>query len=281
MPVILDRGGTCLWRHVASLDCGNHRRFCTLISTAEVAVIVAIWATLYAQPTPAGRRFRPPPWTERPVQQLDQAWLSMLDPTSYRQFPVIITFVLRGAGRLDVPTSVFDNSTPITVSVTGAEIRRVLQVGTRRGGGLAPPSEVRDNKLEIGPGLIGKNQILTYTLAGVDLTGTIPPGRVPATLTNALIDTKLRTYRRDALIRRGVVGAIIVVLFVAGFWLDRISSHRTQNLISFAAVGVSLLGTLVGALVARPRRPKPLQAENQAGAENQPDDKNHPKATAQ
>ena len=253
----------------------------TLISTVAgvLAVIAAIWATLYAsRPRRALVYYA---MTERPVQQLDQAWLSMLDPNVYGQLPVIITFVLRGAGRLDVPTSVFDNSTPITVSVTGAEIRRVLQVGTRRGGGLAPPSEVRDNKLEIGPGLIGRNQILTYTLAGVDLTGTIPPGRVPATLTNALIDTKLRTYRRDALIRRGVVGAIIVVLFVAGFWLDRISSHRTQNLISFAAVGVSLLGTLVGALVARPRRPKPLQAENQAGAENQPDDKNHPKATAQ
>ena len=113
------------------------------------------------------------------------------------------------------------------------------------------------------------------------MTGTIPPGRASATLTNALIDTKLRTYRRDALIRRGVVSAIIVVLFVALFWLDRISSHRIQNLMAFAAVGVSLLGTLLAALVARPRRLKPLQAENQAGAETQPDDKNHPKAEAQ
>lgn len=248
----------------------------TLISTVAgvLAVIAAIWATLYAsRPRRALAYYA---MTERPINPLDQAWRSMLDPNVYGQLPVIVTFVLRGTGRLDVPTSIFDNSTPITVSVTGAEIRRVIQVDTRRGGGLVPPSKVRDDKLEIGPGLIGRNQILTYRLAAVDMTGTIPPGRVAATLTSALIDTKLRTDRRDALIRRGVGSAISVVLLVAFFWVDhRISSHKTATLITLIVAGVGLLGTLLGAWAARPRHPRPLQAEKQSGAENQP------KATAQ
>jgi hypothetical protein len=143
-------------------------------------------------------------------------------PDEEQRSATIVSFVLRGSGRLDVSTSAYDSATPITVRVRGAEIRSVRPCSTRGGGGLVPPSQVRDNKLEIGPGLIGRDQILTYTLFAVITNRSISPGqlvpsgRAPVALTNALIDTKLRTDKKDLLIRLAAV--VLAAAFIFGVW---------------------------------------------------------------
>jgi hypothetical protein len=230
----------------------------TLISavTGVLAVVAAIWATLYAsRPRRAlAYSFK----TLRPTGVYERGRVNVVGPNEGEQRNVIVTFVLRGTGRLDVPTSVFDNSTPITLRVTGAEIRGTAQVESRRGGGLVPAFEVHDNDLEIGPGLIGRNQVLTFTLVAVRRNELDP---LRFTLTNALIDTKLRNYRWDVLIRVGLVGVVYAVFLVLWYsWLSHIPVIRhTENLLPYIGAGVALVGALVG-LHVRPRPPEPPQA---------------------
>jgi hypothetical protein len=135
-----------------------------------------------------------------------------------------------------------DNSTPITLSVEGAEIRSATPVSTRRGGGLAPALQVRDNELEIGPGLIGRNQVLIYTLVSVTKNQLIPSGQAPVTLTNALIDTKLRTDKRSTLIGIGVIVVVAAAFFGLWYgWLRHTSiAFHSSNLTKSIAVVASL-----------------------------------------
>jgi hypothetical protein len=80
-------------------------------------------------------------------------------------FARIMKIRLRGRGRRDVPISAFDDGRPITLRLIRGEILRLVgepvSVPEQR---LAPRAKVIDGGLAIGPGLIGRDQIITYTL---------------------------------------------------------------------------------------------------------------------
>jgi hypothetical protein len=215
----------------------------TQINTAAVvlAVFVAIWAARYASRPRRGLVYSAD--MRDPAGDEQTAWASNVVPKDEQQRAVIVTFVLHGSGRLDVPTSLFDNATPITLSVKDAEIRSAAPVKTRRGGGLTPPMQVRDNKLEIGPGLIGRNQVLTYTLLAVVTKQLRQPRLVRVTLTSALVDTRLRTNKADFLIQLGTFEILAVAfLIVSEAWPRQFSFHfPTQPLELFLAILASLI----------------------------------------
>lgn len=151
---------------------------------------------------------------------------SVLPDADEQPRAAIVTFYVRGAGRLDVPTSAFDNAIPITLSVRDADIRAMIKVDTRRGGGLAPRSEVLDNKLQVGPGLLGRDQVVVYTLIVLARERLNPiPDTPQITLTSALVDTKLRTDKTDAWIRVGVAAAAAALLFGVGYGIARFGGH--------------------------------------------------------
>lgn len=193
----------------------------TTISTVAgvLAVLASIWAALYASRPQRALAYKAR-WD--PVTKELSQWISSVLPDEDLLSVAIVTFVLRGSGRLDVSSSTYDNAIPITLSVMDAEIHSLRRCGARGGGGLVPTSQVRDNKLEIGPGLIGRNQVLTYTLAVVRKNRSIssdpmaPSGRAPVTLANALIDTKVRTDKTDFLIRLTVI--VLAAAFIFGIW---------------------------------------------------------------
>jgi hypothetical protein len=209
----------------------------TQISTvaAVTAVLVAVWAAAYATKPRRGLAYSAN--IRRPRRGEENAWVNHVVKHSERDRAVILTFVLRGNGRLDVSSSLFDNETQITVSAKNAEIRSAAPVTTRGGGGLAPPMQVRDNKLEIKPGLIGRKQVLTYTLvavtrkipwqwqlqAGAPYLGSVS---VRVTVTRALVDTSFPT------VERGLIGLGVFVALAGGFfalwdvWLRHTSFDR-------------------------------------------------------
>jgi hypothetical protein len=234
----------------------------TLISAVAgvLAVLAAIWATLYASRPRRALAYSVK--MQRPTGVDERGRVNLVVPNEEQQRAVIVTFVLRGTGRLDVPSSVFDNSTPISLSVTGAEIRDAGKVESRRGGGLAPAFEVHDNNLKIGPGLIGRNQVLTFRLVAVIRKELVLSGLLRFTLTNALIDTRLRNYRWYILIRIGLIGVVYAVFLVLWYsWIRHISVIKhTEHLSVFIGAGAGLIGGMVGSWVARRRPPESPQA---------------------
>jgi len=227
--------------------------------TSALAVIAVVWAALYAS-----RPRRALAYSAKvrvPTEQERATWITKVEPKEEQQRAVIITFRLRGSGRLDVPTSAFDNSTPITVTVRDAEIQSVGAVSTRGGGGLTPEYQFYKDRLEILPGLIGRNQVLTYTLIAVARTQLIPSGSARVTLTNALIDTKLRTDKSDLLMRLGAVVAMAALLFGLWYWWLRHISFHIGSVISVFALTTSIatLAWTIYTDLARPRQSAGLQ----------------------
>ena len=193
----------------------------TQISTATTLLAFAggIWAAFYAsRPRRAltySARMRQPREDEK------ANWVNnALHDAADQDRAAIVNFILRGSGRLDVPTSVFDNATPITITAdaTDAPIRSEVGFDHRRDGGHFPEHQVQGNQLTIRPGLIGRNQILVYTWI------TVPSEQLTRRwgrkakfeMTSALIDTKLRPSRRNILIRLGVLA--VAIALIAGLW---------------------------------------------------------------
>jgi len=231
---------------------------------AVLAAIIPIWAAFYASRPRRGLSYDA---AMRPPRRNEAVWVNTVVPEPEQSRAVIIKFGLRGIGRLDVPSSLFDSATPITLSFKDAEIRDVAPVEMRRGGGLAPPMQLRDGKLEIGPGLIGRHQHLTYTLLAVTKprsswwmeakkemywSGPLWPQRIAvrATLTNALVDTRLRTVGTESLIQLSVVGILIVVFYAMWeAWLRHITIHVH---ISPLTLILTILAVLLAVLVFSP-----------------------------
>lgn len=99
----------------------------TVTSTVAgvLALAVGIWAAFYARPRRAltySARMR------RPKEQDQKRVKDALHFQGDRDRAAIVSFVLHGNGRLDVPTSVFDNATPITVDAKLAPIRSKIGI---------------------------------------------------------------------------------------------------------------------------------------------------------
>jgi hypothetical protein len=76
--------------------------------------------------------------------------------------PHVLEVVLAGQGRRDIPSDAFDGGTPIRLDA-GAPIVELLRVVSESSSNPAPATRVDGTALEIGPGLIGRRQKLTFT----------------------------------------------------------------------------------------------------------------------
>lgn len=106
-----------------------------------------------------------------------------------RKGAAIVNFVLRGSGRLDVPTSVFDNRVPIeiTADTDDAPIKSEVGFAHFRDDGCWPDWHYHGNKITVCPGRIGRNQILVYTWIAVPQKPlTSKQGREPKVTMTAL-----------------------------------------------------------------------------------------------
>jgi hypothetical protein len=75
----------------------------------------------------------------------------------------VVELKLVNRGRRDIPSSDFDNGTPITLD-TSARIIELLQTTSEPSTIPAPAVVVDGSALKIGPGLIGRGQRITYTV---------------------------------------------------------------------------------------------------------------------
>jgi hypothetical protein len=224
-------------------------------AAALLAAIGTVWGALYAS-----RPRRAIAYSAKIQAASDSKRAALIGnflPSADEQHrAVIVTFIVRGTGRQDVPTSAFDNAIPITFSVRAADIRGVVDVDTRWGGGLAPMSQVHDGKLEVGPGLIGRNQVVTYTLVAVSTTrlvtqlvlvGTVDLSKADVALTSALIDTKLRTDKADVWIKAGVYAIVSVFLLGSAYALFHFTGRSSNG----TSLSVGLVAALTITVVVR------------------------------
>jgi hypothetical protein len=160
----------------------------------------------------------------RPEGEEQNNWVKhALQGEDERKDAAIVNFVLRGSGRLDVPTSVFDNGVPIeiTADTDDAPIRSEVGFAHFRDDGRWPDWHYDGNKITVCPGRIGRNQILVYTWISVPQSPlTSKQGREPkVTMTCALIDTKLRKSKRNIWIRIGVLAGVTALIFALWYGL--------------------------------------------------------------
>lgn len=220
-----------------------------LVSTAATLLGFAggIWAALYA--SRPRRALTYSCRMQRPTTHERANWVDNIMPEIQEQVRAAkVNLVVRGSGRLDVPTSVFDNGTPITVNVAAAPIRSEVGIASFRGGGLQPDSHINGNEIAIGPGLIGRNQILVYTWITVPSQLPSRWGRtVHVTVKSALVDTKLRPTRRNIWISLGVVAGVTALIIGLWYgWLG-LASHLSSGQ---AHISLSKLASKTDVLIA-------------------------------
>jgi hypothetical protein len=192
-----------------------------LIGTIATVLAFAggIWAALYAS---RPRRALTYSATMRPPDSDEQKkWVEYaLTDEDERERAAIVNFILRGSGRLDVSASVFDNGLPIEITADkdDAPIRSEVGFAHRRDDGRWPEWHPSGNTITIGPGRIGRNQILVYTWITVPKNPLISEqGREPkVAMASALVDTRLRRGRRNIWIRLGVLAGVTALIF--GLW---------------------------------------------------------------
>jgi hypothetical protein len=128
--------------------------------------------------------------------------------------------------------------------------------------------------------------MLIWPLVAVTGSQPIPRGTANVSLTNALIDTKLRTDKSDLLIAlgAGAVGVALIVGLVVGPWYGWLS-HTSISKHHPSVTSIAALITAVFALLRqifqrvrverRPQQPAGAQqpvSEQQSGAEQQSED---------
>jgi hypothetical protein len=155
------------------------------IMVGVLAIIATVWAAVYAARPSRALRYRLK--SCRPATEAELSAVPIYFPPPH---PVIVEFQLRGSGHRDVPGSAFHDGTPITVSLAGRITALMTPPATFPEARTVPPAEVTDSgTLEIGPGLIGRDQVITYRLLA-DLS---QDGRQPKLgVRGSLIDVPLR-----------------------------------------------------------------------------------------
>jgi hypothetical protein len=102
--------------------------------------------------------------------------------------PSVVILELEAKGRRDIPRSAFDDGAPVCLDV-GAQIIEVLKVTTTPTDRAVPPYKADGLRLLIGPCLIGRRQIITFSLL---VDGQTPKLSLPE---QSLTDIEIR--RRD------------------------------------------------------------------------------------
>jgi hypothetical protein len=244
-----------------------------------LAVLTTIWGAFYAS-----RPRRALTYSAR-MQLLkgakDNNWADSCLQGADRQHAAKVDFILRGSGRLDVPTTAFDKDKPITVDVAKIPIRSAVGFAYLKGGGFSPEYKPKHEDYESGceyrtltiePGLIGRNQILCYTWITVS-NRSIHWWRREAhvTLKSPLVDTKLRPSRRNIGITLGIFAgatALIFGLFYGSLsvasYISSGQAHASLHKLLVPLQLIALLPLLIGIIQLGLRGRNSRQAERAA-----------------
>jgi hypothetical protein len=125
-----------------------------------VAIVATVWVTLYTVRPRQALYYQLK--SCRPVRDSDPAPLRA--SASGLAHPKVLTICLRGRGRKDVSSAAFDSATPIALKAGGPIVSLLGDPVSSPLERSVPKTRVAGGMLEIGPGLIGRSQLLTYTV---------------------------------------------------------------------------------------------------------------------
>jgi hypothetical protein len=212
----------------------------TLVSVAGVvlsalAIVVTVWATLYAIRPRQALYYKLK--SARPVRDSDA--YAPQDSASGLAHLKILTICLRGRGRKDVSSAAFDSAAPIAIKVGGPIVELIGKPVSFPPERSVPKAEVVGGRLEIGPGLIGRSQLLTYTVLA-----DVPTPRV--TVEGSLIDVRIsrRDDRFGGLFQLGWLGFFAVLVFAVNngtFWHLHARPFSELRTVYFGRLGAYIL----------------------------------------
>jgi hypothetical protein len=151
--------------------------------------------------------------------------------------PHVVELKLVNRGRRDIPTSAFDNGTPITLD-TGAKIIELLQTTSDPSTIPAPEVTVAGTALKVGPGLIGRRQRITYTV--------LVDGTLDLKYQGTLQDVDVRQLSDDeAVSRTPLIYATAMTAITMGALVASLGSSTAADWTWTVAAGAGIAGILV------------------------------------
>lgn len=177
----------------------------TTIVIGFLTVLAAVWGSLYVARPRRGLVY------EASHSSVSADELADL-PEADRLTAVAVSFRLRGSGRLDVPTAAFDSGIPLTIRFADATLHRLMgPCSSQPPNRTVPSALIRDGELVIGPGLIGRDQLLAYRLlvTAHELSSFWRP--LPQ-VRGALIDTSLR--KNTLRTKVNILAAVLIIALV-------------------------------------------------------------------
>ena len=177
-----------------------------------LAIAATVWVTLYALRPRQALYYQLK--SSSPVTESNPWWDAA---TRLKlQHPKILTIRLRGRGRRDVSSAAFDLNAPIAIEAGGPIFMLLGDPASSPPQRSMPEARIASGALEICPGLIGKSQLLTYTV----LADVAQPS---VSVRGSLIDVQIRRRddRFETFRELGVLGFLAVLFFAINngvFW---------------------------------------------------------------
>jgi hypothetical protein len=125
-----------------------------------LALLVTVWGVLYAVRPRQALYYRLKSF--RPVGDFDPE--SQHAALHGLKDPKVLTISLRGRGRKDVSSAAFDSGEPIAITAGGPIVALLGTPESYPPERSMPKVQVAEGALKISPGLIGRSQLLTYTV---------------------------------------------------------------------------------------------------------------------
>lgn len=155
-------------------------------AVAALAALGTIWATMRAANP---RRTLHYEFNVMPLVQQHEGLTGSLEIRfngNLLQDPHIIWAGLSNMGKRDISSSHFDQDRPIKM-IMGVSVVNLLSIVTHGGTAAAPTASVQGGELHVGPGRIGRGDVVTYAL--------LVDGKPNCSLTHELIDVKVKQER--------------------------------------------------------------------------------------
>jgi hypothetical protein len=208
------------------------------VALAILTIVATVWVGLYAIRPRQLLIYRL--LSSRRLTDSEDASLS--EAKRGHGFASIKEIRLRGRGRRDIPSSSFDSGMPITLYLVCGEIHCLIGEPVSIPEERPPPkAEVVDGALAIGPGLIGRNQIITYKVLACQMGS---PSE-PLAVRSSLIDVRMQSRRTFGCGAAAIVSVVIESSIVWIFFASPVSAVRQIALLLGSFLGlVAVLGIM-------------------------------------
>lgn len=180
------------------------------VSAAGVLVTLAvtIWVALYvARPRQAlYYHLR----SAAPVTEYSNDELRAASVRHGMADPQVLDIWLRGRGRRDISSAAFDAGKPIAIKTPNGRIVKLLDKSTSQPSRSVPDAWVSDGSLMVGPGLIGRSQLLKYKVLA-DVKGLTPQLDIQGSLIDVRIGPRFERFL-------GLLAAVVFTFLVVAFF---------------------------------------------------------------